>query len=149
MKLRRIAYGLLPALLLALAATPASAEDGAGQDTKAKIKAKMEKILELMKANEKALIEMSVGKDAKPKRVDIDVPPPDGASSSSSGGSGSSGSGGAGSGGAGSSGAGGEGAAGGATGIGAAKKLEELMRDMQAGGTIPGELKQLVEMIPT
>lgn len=140
MKLRtRMAFALLPALLIALAATPALAEDGAGQDVKAKIKAKMEKILELMKANEKALIEMSVGKDAKPKRVDIDVPPPDGAASGSSGSGGD----------AGSSGTSGSSGSSGAEGASAAEKLEQLLRDMQSGGTIPKELKELVEMIPT
>lgn len=143
---RRFAYALLPALLLALTAPTASAEDGAGQDTKAKIKAKMEKILELMKANEKALIELSVGKDAKPKRVDIDVPPPESAAGGSGGSGGSAGGGSAG----GSSGsAGSEGSSGGAAGGGAAEKLEELLKQMQQGGGIPKELKELVEMIPT
>lgn len=131
---RRFAYALLPALLLALTAPTASAEDGAGQDTKAKIKAKMEKILELMKANEKALIELSVGKDAKPKRVDIDVPPPESAAGGSGGSGGSSGS---------------AGGSSGSSGGGAAEKLEELLKQMQQGGGIPKELKELVEMIPT
>ncbi len=135
---RHLYLAVIPALLLALAATPALADEGQGQDVKAKIKKKMEKILELMKANEKALVELSVGKDAKPKRVDIDVPPPEGKAGGSSGASGSDGA----------SGSSGSSGSSGMSGVEIRKKLEELMSG-EGGGAIPKELKELVEMIPT
>lgn len=134
-KPRLVAIALSAALLLLLSPTLARAEDGAPTDTKAKIKAKMEKILKLMRANEKALLELSAGSNARTKRVDIDVPPSSGSSGSSSSGSSSGGSAG---------GANGESASGEIT-----KKLEQLLKSQKSGGAIPGELKELVELIPT
>lgn len=123
----------------------ARAEDGPGSDLEDKIRKQMQHIRELMEANERALFELSTGKDAKPKEVDVTLPPPDG----SSGGAGASG------------GSGGEGASGGAGGTaggggeGAAKEIERLLEELEkasegsGGGVIPDELKSLVEMIPT
>ncbi len=127
MKLRRIALAVSTAFLVASIPNLAHAEEGGPQDTKAKIKAKMEKILKLMKANEKALLALSSNKDAKTVRVGVDVPPPEGASGN-----------------AGTDGSEGSSASGEIT-----KKLEELLKAQKSSGEIPGEMKKLVEMIPT
>lgn len=139
MKTSRIALLLLPLLMLAFA-VPAWAEDeeGAKNDLKARIQKKMAGILELMKQNEAALLKLSTGKSAATKKVDVEVPDPQAAGSSSDGASGGSSSGGEGTSGA-------AGTKGGEIG----KKLDELIRGQRkTGGTIPDELKQLVEMIP-
>ena len=144
MKTSRIALLLLPLLMLAFA-VPAWAEDeeGATNDLKARIQKKMAGILELMKQNEAALLKLSTGKNAATKKVDVEVPDPQAAGSSSDGTSGGSSSGGSSSGGEGTSGA--SGTKGGEIG----KKLDELIRGQRkAGGAIPDELKELVEMIP-
>jgi hypothetical protein len=128
MKLRSIGIALLAAGALALAAPSARAEgeEGGGGDLKERIKKKMERILELMKKNEEALIVLSTGEAAETKRVD--VPVPEGQPSGKSGDSG-------------------EGA-----GEGGKKAAEELgrlaERSRKEGGAIPGELRELVEMIP-
>ena len=137
MKLRRIAFLLVPAFALALALAPlARAEDGEGQsqDLKKRIQQKMEKILELMKKNEEALLKLSTGQKGKPQRVDIDPPEQPQGSEGTSGGDASGGT------------AGGAGGTAGSEGEDAVRKLEEIVRAQ--GGAIPDELKQLVEMIP-
>ena len=119
---------------LAFFAPTAHAEEGeaAGGDLKKKIQQKMEKILKLMRENEEALLKLSTGKSAKTKRVDVDVPPPDGAGNKG-----------------GASGATGTSGSEGASGKDAAKELEKLLETVsEKGGSIPSELKQLVEMIP-
>lgn len=129
-----IALLLVPAFALALALAPtarAEGEEGPSQDLKKRIQQKMEKILELMKKNEDALLKLSTGQKAKPQRVEID--PPDQPSGSGGASEGSSSAGGS------------EGSAG-TEGSEAARKLEEIVRAQ--GGSIPGELKQLVELIP-
>ncbi len=138
---RAILSGLV---LLVLAALPALAEEGEeGMDpVSAKVKAQMEKIIRLMRQNEQALIEISTGGKAKPKQVDVDVEVPpsrDGSSGSS------------------------EGANGGASGNGASEgggeqprgsesvveKLDELVNGQRnTGEKIPGELEELVRMVP-
>jgi hypothetical protein len=98
-----------------------------------------------MRENEKALLLLSTGKDAQPKKVDVEVPPPEGDASGQGGGSGSSGS-------SGSSGeTGGEagGESGGAGGE-AGRKLDDLLRGARQGAEgIPDEIKELIQMIPT
>ncbi|MGE0190717.1 MAG: hypothetical protein AB7T63_01635 [Planctomycetota bacterium] len=149
-RLGPLALGLA-ALAFAVLGTAgaARAEDGPGSDLEEQIRKQMQHIRELMEANERALFELSTGKDAKPKEVDVTLPPPDGSSGGAGGSGGSAG------------GSGGEGASGGAGGTaggggeGAAKEIERLLEDLEkasegsGGGMIPDELKRLVEMIPT
>ena len=137
-------FAALPAFLLlagalALFAPAAYAEDGAddGGDLKKKIQAKMEKILALMGENEAALLKLSTGKATATKKVDVEVPDADGKK-----GAGSEGASGA-AGGSGSSGAAG------ATGKSASEEITKLLETVtKKGGSIPDEIKQLVEMIP-
>ena len=130
-----LATCLLLGGVLALFAPAAHAEEEAGGDLKKKIQAKMEKILELMRENEAALLKLSTGKAAATKKVDVEVPEADGKKGSGQkGAEGASGS-------AGSAGAKGDGAA--------AKEIEKLLETLsKKGGIIPDEIKQLVEMIP-
>ena len=172
--LRRAALGaaLFACTALVLPISHASAEDeeGAPDDLKAQIKAKIEKIIELMGENEGALIELSTGGKGKTKRVDVDVPTPppssSGSGQSGTGNSGSSGEGSSGNSGTGTSGsegssgggtAGSEGSSGtgtagtGASGTGAevVRKLEELLKSQQSTSSqIPGEIEALLRMIP-
>lgn len=119
--------------LLAWIALPAFAEPGAGEggedDISAKIQKQMQKIIELMEKNEQALLALSTGDKAKPEAVDVQppaLPPEEGSTRPSQGGEGASG-------------AGGE----------AGKKLGELIKTQrQAAGGIPGELEELVRMVP-
>ena len=118
--------------LAAWTALPAFAEPGAGgeDDISAKIQKQMDKIIELMEKNEQALLELSAGGKAKPEKVDVKPPalPPE-----ESGGSGSEG----------------RGGEQGQAGRDAGKKLEELIRKQrQTAGGIPGELEELVRMVP-
>ena len=132
-KLWSPALAIVVAGALAFFAPAAHAEDGAGGDLKKKIQEKMEKILKLMRENEAALLKLSTGASAKTKRVDVEVPEGDSSAGGSSGASGAKGA-------SGSEGAGGE---------DAAKELEKLLETVsKKGQSIPGELKQLVEMIP-
>jgi hypothetical protein len=122
------------AVTLLWAAPTAIAEEGGGDDLEKKIKAKMERILELMKKNEEALLELSTGSAAETKRVDVPVPPAEGTEGPA--------------GNQGSSGADGKGE-GKSTGAEAEKALRELAEGQRKeGGTIPGELRELVELIP-
>ena len=125
MNLRPVAVVLLIVGVL-LAAPAAFAGDEEPQKLEDKIKQKLERILELMRENEKALLKLSTGAAAETRRVD--VPVPDGQEGSASAGSESDGA---------------------QDGKKAAKELERLMKSSrEAGGKIPDELKQLVEMIP-
>ena len=135
MKLRRLALILLPVLVFVLAAPAwAEGEEGGGSDLKAQIKKKMEGILELMKQNEAALLKLSSGQSAKPRKVDLDVPDPQSPDQPPSGAAGSEGT---------------SGSSGSAKGNEIGKKLDELIRGQrESGQKIPDELKQLVEMIP-
>ena len=127
---------LLVMLAGAVLLSPAAfAEDGEGagndlkKDLKKKIRAKMEKILKLMRDNEAALLKLSTGTAAKTRTVEVEVPEgqPEGGKA-------------------------GEGAAGtksGPSGEGAVQEIEKLLESVsKQGGSIPDELKQLVEMIP-
>lgn len=130
-------------------AAAAHAEDGAGSDLEQKIRQQMQHIRELMEANERALFVLSTGKDAKPKAVDVTLPPPNGSSGNSGGdaqgGSGSEGG----------TSAGSSGNAGASGGEDAAREIQKLIEGLDqaskgaGGGMIPDELKKLVEMIPT
>lgn len=137
---------------------PVLAEEGEEEldPVSAEVKAQMEKIIELMRENEAALLEISTGNKAKPKRVDVDVDPPEGppqggassGSEGSSSGSSSSGSEGA------SSGSSSSGSSGGADGGSrsrqeAIRKLDEMVSGQrQVGEQIPKELEELVRMAP-
>ena len=142
MKVRNILFR--SALLLVLAgvvafAAPAWAEDEGAppDDLQAKVKKKLEKVLKLMRENEEALLKLSTGSAAAPKKVDLEPPPQDGSGNSGSASDGESGS----------SSGGSQGA--GASGEDVRKKLDEMIKGQQgAGGKIPDELKQVVEMIP-
>lgn len=122
---RRIFWMVLPLLVCAFA-VPAFAEEPSGEELKERIKKQMEKILDLMKKNESALLELSTGAEAEPKRVDVDVDTPKGEQGKS-----------------------GSGTDAGAKGRDIAEKMDELIGGQRKGGkAIPGELKRLVEMIP-
>ncbi|MCA9315849.1 MAG: hypothetical protein H6806_05450 [Planctomycetes bacterium] len=136
-------------------AASARAEDGAGTDLEQKIRQQMQHIRELMEANERALFVLSTGKEAKPKPVDVTLPPPDG-TSGGAGGSGSSGGDAGSSGSSASSGSSGSaGSEGSNGGEDAAREIQKLIEGLdqaskgEGGGMIPDELKKLVEMIPT
>jgi hypothetical protein len=134
---------MLAVLLLGWTAPLALAEPGAGEggedDISAKIQKQMDKIIELMEKNEKALLDLSTGRPAKTEAVDVkppdaagakppdaagakppedgSVPPPEGSS--------------------------------GRTGDDARKAIDELIKGQrQAAGSIPGELEELVRMVP-
>jgi hypothetical protein len=127
---------LLASVAAAIAFSPfAHAEEGegGGGDLQKKIQAKMEKILELMRANEAALLKLSTGKAAATKKVDVEVPD----APKAEGASGTKGSDGAG--------ASGEGT----SGKDVTKEIEKLLESVtHKGGSIPDEIKQLIEMIP-
>ena len=132
-KLRSLALFALIAAALAFAPA-AYAEDGeqGGGDLKKKIQEKMEKILQLMRDNEAALLKLSTGKAATTSKVDVKIPDeiPDGTTGKGSGSGDKSG---------GSSGKGED----------AVKEIEKALESLsKKGGTIPDEIKQVVEMIP-
>jgi len=100
------------------------------------IRAQMEKVLELMKANEAAILEASKRGGEKPAGVEVEKPiapeAPKSPESSANKGDGS------------------DSTSPGARGEDAKKKLDELIRvTKQRGSTIPGELEELVKLIPT
>ena len=119
---------MLIVALIGWTALPAFAEPGAGQDEiSARIQKQMDKIIELMEKNEKALLALSTGDKARPGAVDVQPPalPPE------------------------------EGGAqppddkGGKAGADARKQIDELIKGQRkAAGTIPGELEELVRMVP-
>jgi len=134
MKVRTLLLSPALALLLlaacALAWAPSARADDPGappQGLQAQVKKKLEKVLKLMAENEAALLKLSTGRAAVPQKVAVE-PPPDGAS------------------------LGGHAATGalaGASGKEIRRQLEEMIKTQRnAGGTIPDELKQVVEMIP-
>ena len=135
---RLVALALFCGLMISLA--PASrAEEEAGGDLKEKIRKQMEKIRELMKENEDALLDLSTGGKSKPKSVEVEVPtPPPGGSSSGSSSSGSEGS------------SGESGTSGGSkSGEEIRRKIDELIASQRGTSkAIPNELERLVKMIP-
>ena len=117
----------------------ARAEGESDGGLREKIRQQMAKIRELMEKNEAALLELSTGGNARPRDVDVTVPPPQGQ------------------GGAGGAQGGPSGAGSGAEGAGSrseatVRALDELLGGSGAQGSgdgvIPDELKQLVEMVP-
>jgi hypothetical protein len=132
----RLLSAALGLLLPALALSASFAEDGEPpeDDVSAQVKAQMEKIIRLMRENEQALLELSAGRDATPKPVDVEVPegqepPPSGSSSGGERG-------------------GSQGAPRGGEAV--RQALEEMIRGQrQSSSGIPGELEELVRMIPT
>lgn len=75
---RRVAAFAAGLALLPFLAGPARAEDGEGADSpeavQAKIKAQMEKIIRLMRENQQALLEASLGSGKKPKGAEVEPP---------------------------------------------------------------------------
>ena len=106
-----------------LFASPSVYAEDESEGLEARLRKQMEKILELMRQNEEALLKLSTGTKAEPKAVKIDPPTPSPSGSpSSSGGSG---------------------------GSEIRRKLDELMKSRRRGSRqIPGELEKLVRMIP-
>jgi hypothetical protein len=100
------------------------------------IRAQAEKILELMRQNEQAILAASLGSGKKPDGVDVKPPPApesEGASKDDATPPPSS-----------------KDDDGGTRGQDIGRKIEELIRTTQErGGTIPSELEALVRMIPT
>ncbi len=117
---------------MGFAPTAFADEEPQGNDIRDKIKAQMEKILELMKANEEALIELSTGNQAETRKVDVKVDSPENDAGSSSGSS--------------SSGSKKDGAS---KGDDVRKGLDELLKAHSGSKAIPSELEELVRMIPT
>ena len=120
---------LIPVLaLLGWMAAPALAEPGAGEDDiSAKIQKQMDKIIELMEKNEQALLALSTGEKSKPGAVDVQPPalPPKGSTENPPPGNA------------------------GASGTDAGKQLDELIKaQRKTAGGIPGELEELVRMVP-
>lgn len=138
--------------LLPVLAGPVRAEDGEGGDSPeavaAKIKAQMEKVIQLMRENQKALLEASLGSGKKPEGADVEPPETPKAPDAPPSGEGGEG---------GMAGGpppppGGTPPAGGPSGKGdeARRAIDELIRTTQTtGGAIPNELEELVRMIPT
>jgi hypothetical protein len=135
-------------------ALPARAEEPAESDLEKQLKEQVKKVLELMKRNEDALLKASTqgAKDA-PRGPDVPVPPPGsqasgagGAAEQGGGGQGGSGQGGGGQGSAGQ----GSGGQAGNGGEDAKRALDELLKALQQeGGAIPGEIENLIKMMPT
>ena len=105
------------------------------EDVEAEIKAQMDKILRLMRENEKALLEASVAGGGRPQGVEVQPPPGSSESAAMA-----------------------EPPPAGTPPPGTPpqggeevrRRIEELVRStQQQGGTIPGELENLVKMIPT
>ena len=138
---------MLAAALVGFAVVPAYAEPGEGgqDEISAKIQKQMDKIIELMERNEKALLALSTGNKAKPEAVDVVPPalPPQGGEGTPSNGQPGEGQGG-------NQGGAGEGReSAGRAGAEGAKAIDELIKSQRkSGGTIPGELEELVRMVP-
>lgn len=147
MRFSRSLTALLAAGCLFLAAPLARADDAPPpDDAKAKLKAQVEKILKLMRENEAALLEASTTGGAAPKGPDVKIPEPPPNPSGTPPQSGENG--GAGTNGGNTGGSNGGNA--GARGDEIRKRLEELIKGQQSGSSkIPGEIAELVKMIPT
>jgi|GEM_PF-2678186 len=143
--LRRLLAVAAGVALLPVLAGPVRAEDGEGGDSpealQAKIKAQMEKVIRLMRENQQALLEASLGSGKKPEGAEVKPPDTPEAPPSPSGEAGMAG---------GDPGMGGGSPPPGGEGDDVRRKIEELIRTTQAtGGAIPNELEELVRMIPT
>src|SRR5688572_20646071 len=137
---RRVAAAFaLASALGALGARPGSAraEDAEGGDVEKEIRDQMEKVIQLMRENEKAILEASLGSGKRPEGVD--VKPPEAPEAPSSGMEGDAPP---------SNGMGEEGPTGGPDEV--KRRSEELIRTTeQRGGSNPGDLQELVRLIPT
>jgi hypothetical protein len=110
-------------------------DDDAPEAVESKIRAQMEKILKLMRDNEKAILAASQGSAKRPDGVTVPPPesPPTSASHENIG----------------KPEGGGDRATPPARGDDISKKMEDLIRSTQhAGGSIPKELEELVKLIP-
>ena len=141
-----LAAGMLggPAVFLAPRALAAD-EPPDGEDLEAKIKAKMQEILKLMRENGKAILDASQGGGARPKGVEVTPPPPEGQPPSGTPPSGTPPPGGN------PPPGGKEGTEPGGTGTDVRQRMEELLKQLSSKGTagaIPKELEALVRMIP-
>lgn len=155
---RRLALASLASLALAFAQPgQALAEDPPAGGAEQQLKEQMEKIIKLMEENEQALIELSAGGKDRTKRPDVDIPPDQsnpppsgsgGESGSSAGGSGGSAGGSGGSAGGSGGSAGGSGGSAGSQGAEIRKRIEELLKGQGRNRQIPGEIEQLIRMIP-
>ena len=115
------------ALTAGVLASPSWAEpEGEMDEVSAKIKTQMEKIIRLMRENEDALLELSTGRKARPRRVDVEPPVPPESQSAA-----------------------GAGKKPDPSGAEAAREIEKLVREQKrAGERIPIELEELVRMVP-
>jgi uncharacterized membrane protein YgcG len=138
----------LSALTLGVAcALPARAEEGAENDLERKLKEQIQKVLKLMKENEDALLQASTQGGKAPQGPQVPVPPP---GSQGQGGAGGASGGGGPEGGGTAGGTGSDGAGPGAAGEGARASLDELLKALrEGGGAIPGEIENLIKMMPT
>lgn len=127
MKQRFLTIALLLAGAFAFGSRGAVAGPEEGQDdTRAKIKKQMEKILSLMRESEAALLKATTSASGQP--TGVEVPLPDGQQPTKSG----------------------QASGAGAAGEEVRKQLEQLILGSQrAGGEIPKALEELVRMIPT
>ena len=122
------AFSLLGPCGAALADGDGEGGEGA-EGIQQKVKAQVEKILKLMRENEKALLEASRGSGRKPEGVDVKPPEPPSAMQQDA--------------------APPEGAPPPLKGEDVKKRLEELLKTSQgSGASIPKELEDLVKMIP-
>jgi len=132
---RRIAFFAV-ALALGLCVHPPVARAESQEELARKLKEQMQKIVELMKENEEALLEASTGARARAHPVDVKVPDLPPAGGHAKGGDATS------------PGAQGK-AKGKAKGKDAARSLEELIRNQRrTAGQIPRGLEELVQMVP-
>ncbi len=148
--LSRVVAGLAAAA--ALSALPLSAradDEGDAQSLEKQIREQMDKIMRLMRDNEKALLKAASGGAEKPAAVDVKVPvPPEGSSGAAmEGGDAAMGDGHS----AGMDGAEpDQGSQPGASGHEAKKGIDELLDGVRSNGAkIPKELEELIRMIPT
>ncbi len=156
------ALALGAVLALPLAPSLHAEEGPEGEDPRQKLKAQVEKVLRLMRENEEALLKASTQGGEAPKGPEVpipDVPPgppppqgqPQGNGGTGGSGQGGTGQGGSGQGGTGQGGAGQGGGSAGAEGEEARLAMEELLKGAGEGGAsgrIPGELEELIRMVP-
>ena len=126
---RLLTFGLALLAGLLLAPVPTATAEPEEDDISAKVRRPMERIIELMRENERALLAICAGGDGEPRPVDVEVPetPPAEGTEGESGSEGESPS----------------------AGAEAARTLDEMLRGQRGTSErIPGELEELVRMVP-